>query len=174
MAYHGRLGVFLVVEAEKLFIRSSGSLRSVVATVEREREAVSLTHILVEWELEELDGNASRKSRANRLRVSTGRLPSPEMVKSLVSEAYERFKSNAEGCSSDLYEALARVPRNLFGVCMVGTSGNVYAVGDTDHPFSIMSVSKPFVFALVCQSIGGEQAREKLGANSTGLPFSSL
>jgi hypothetical protein len=69
MAYHGRLGVFLVVEAEKLFIRSSGSLRSVVATVEREREAVSLTHILVEWELEELDGNTSRKSRANRLRL---------------------------------------------------------------------------------------------------------
>src|SRR5262249_45311418 len=59
---------FLVVEAEKLFIRSSGSLRSVVATVEREREAVSLTHILVEWELEELDGNTSRKTRANRLR----------------------------------------------------------------------------------------------------------
>jgi len=76
--------------------------------------------------------------------VSTGRLPSPEMVKSLVSEAYERFKSNAEGCSSDVYEALTRVPSDLFGVCVVGTSGNVYAVGDTDHPFSIMSVSKPF------------------------------
>jgi len=106
--------------------------------------------------------------------VSTGRLPSPEMVKSLVSEAYERFKSNAEGSSSDVYEALARAPSDLFGVCVVGTSGNVYAVGDTDHPFSIMSVSKPFVFALVCQSIGGEQAREKLGANSTGLPFNSL
>jgi glutaminase len=106
--------------------------------------------------------------------VSTGRLPSPEMVKSLVSEAYERFKSNAEGCRSDVYEALARVPSDLFGVCVVGTSGNVYAVGDTDHPFSIMSVSKPFVFALVCQSIGAERAREKLGANSTGLPFNSL
>src|SRR5262249_8304457 len=64
MAYHGRLVCFLVVEAEKLFIRSSGSLRSVVATVEREREAVSLTH-----KLEELDGNTSRKSRANRLRL---------------------------------------------------------------------------------------------------------
>jgi glutaminase len=66
------------------------------------------------------------------------------------------------------------VPSDLFGVCMVDTNGNVYAVGDTDHPFSIMSVSKPFVFALVCQSIGGEQAREKLGANSTGLPFNSF
>ena len=62
--------------------------------------------------------------------VSTGHLPSPEMVKSLVSEAYERFKSNVEGSNSDVYPALARVPNDLFGVCVVGTSGNVYAVGD--------------------------------------------
>src|SRR3979411_2319448 len=27
---------------------------------------------------------------------------------------------------------------------------------------------------MVCQSIGAEQAREKLGANATGLPFNSL
>jgi glutaminase len=35
-------------------------------------------------------------------------------------------------------------------------------------------VSKPFVFALVCQAIGEDQAREKLGVNSTGLPFNSV
>ena len=106
--------------------------------------------------------------------ISTGRLPTPEMVQSLVAEAHVRFKSNAEGRNSQVYPALARVPRDLFGVCVVGTSGSVYAAGDTEHPFSIMSVSKPFVFALVCQEIGAEQAREKLGANATGLPFNSL
>jgi len=37
-----------------------------------------------------------------------------------------------------------------------------------------MSVSKPFVFALVCETIGPEQARDKLGANATGLAFNSL
>ena len=106
--------------------------------------------------------------------VSTGRLPSPEMVKGLVSEAYERFKSSNEGRNSDVYAALAKASGDLFGVCVVSTNGNVYAVGDADHAFSIMSVSKPFVFALVCQSIGPEQARERLGVNSTGLPFNSL
>jgi glutaminase len=30
------------------------------------------------------------------------------------------------------------------------------------------------VFALVCQEIGAKQAREKLGADATGLPFDSL
>jgi glutaminase len=112
--------------------------------------------------------------RAQSPYVSTGRLPSPELVTALVSEAHARFKSNTEGENSQVYPALARVPSELFGVCVVGTSGNVYAVGDTDHEFSIMSVSKPFVFALLCEQIGAEQAREKLGANSTGLPFNSL
>jgi len=106
--------------------------------------------------------------------VSTGHLPSPELVKAWVSEAYQRFKSNSEGENSDVYPALARVSHELFGICVVGTSGNVYAAGDTDHEFSIMSVSKPFVFALVCQEIGPEGGRAKLGANATGMPFNSL
>ena len=106
--------------------------------------------------------------------VSTGHLPSPDLVTALVAEAHARYKSNSEGENSQVYPALAAVPSGLFGVCVVGTSGKVYAAGDTDYAFSIMSVSKPFVFAMVCQSIGAEQARQKLGANSTGLPFNSL
>jgi len=106
--------------------------------------------------------------------VSTGHLPTPEKVKALVSEAHRRFKSNTEGKNSSVYPALARVPSELFGICVVGTSGNIHAVGDTDHEFSIMSVSKPFVFALVCQEMGPEEARAKLGANATGMPFNSL
>jgi glutaminase len=106
--------------------------------------------------------------------VSTGSLPPPEMITALVGEAHARFKSNTGGENSQVYPALARVPRELFGVCVVGVSGKVYAAGDADHEFSIMSVSKPFVFALVCQQMGAEQAREKLGANATGMPLNSL
>ena len=121
-----------------------------------------------------METRRERLERAEYDYVSTGHLPSPELVRALVSEAHERFKSNSEGKNSDLYPALARIPRQLFGVCVVGTSGNVYAVGDASHEFSIMSVSKPFVFALVCEEMGAEQAREKLGVNATGMPFNSL
>ena len=114
------------------------------------------------------------EARAGSSYVSTGHLPDADLVTALVAEAHARYKSNREGANSQVYPALAAVPSELFGVCVVGTSGSIYAAGDTDYPFSIMSVSKPFVFAMVCQSIGAEQAREKLGANSTGLPFNSL
>ena len=106
--------------------------------------------------------------------VSTGHLPPGDRVKALVAEAHARFKSVAEGKNSDVYPALAGVPSELFGICVAGTGGAAYAMGDADHEFTIMSVSKPFVFALVCQALGHEEARRKLGVNSTGLPFNSL
>ena len=106
--------------------------------------------------------------------VSTGRLPSPDQIQKLVRDAHARFKSHDEGENSQVYPALARVPRDLFGICVVDTGGNVYSVGETEHEFSIMSVSKPFIFALICQEIGHEEARAKLGANATGFAFNSV
>lgn len=106
--------------------------------------------------------------------ISTGHLPPPEQVRDLVNRAYEQFKTHTEGKNSTVYPALARVPSELFGICVVGTSGQVYAVGEAEHEFTIMSVSKPFLFALVCQEVGVQEARQKLGVNATGLAFNSL
>jgi glutaminase len=106
--------------------------------------------------------------------ISTGRLPSGEAVKRLVMEAHERFRSVDQGQVSQVYPALARVPGDLFGICVVGTDGSVFQVGDAEHAFTVMSVSKPFVFALVCNLIGATGARERLGVNATGHAFNSL
>lgn len=106
--------------------------------------------------------------------VSTGRLPTPETVRRLVEEAHRRFKSNRDGTSANAYPALERVPSDLFGICVAGTDGQVFGVGAFDYEFSIMSVSKPFVFALVCAQVGADELRDKIGANATGLPFNSL
>ena len=114
------------------------------------------------------------QAQADPSYVSTGQLPHPERVQALVDEAYERFRSFADGQISDVYPALTRVQSDLFGICVAGASGNVYAVGDAQHEFTIMSVSKPFVFALVCDAVGHEEVRGKLGVNGTGLPFNSL
>lgn len=106
--------------------------------------------------------------------ISTGHLPTEEQVAQLVKQAHQRFTSVDQGAVSQVYPALARVPADMFGVCMVGTNGNIHSAGDVDHEFTIMSVSKPFVFALVCQAIGAKTAREKLGVNSTGQAFNSV
>lgn len=106
--------------------------------------------------------------------ISTGHLPAEQEVGTLIEEAYQRYKALDEGKVADYIPALGRTPRGLFGVCVVGINGRVFAAGDTAHEFSIQSVSKPFVFALVSQAIGCEEARRKIGVNSTGLPFNSV
>lgn len=106
--------------------------------------------------------------------VSTGHLPPPEQVRAIITESYQRFQTNAEGQNSQVYPALARVSPELFGICVVGTDGQVFPIGDADHEFTIMSVSKPFIFALVCEVLGHQAVREKVGVNATGLAFNSL
>jgi glutaminase len=106
--------------------------------------------------------------------VSTGRLPSPEAVQSWLEEAHARFAGNREGELSRVYPALERAPADAFGIAVAATSGRVSATGDADHAFTIMSVSKPFVFALVCERLGADAVRDRIGVNSTGLPFNSI
>lgn len=106
--------------------------------------------------------------------INDGHLPSPGQVTQLVKTAYDRFKTNDSGTVADYIPALAAMPRDRFGICVVGVDGASYGIGDSQVEFSIQSVSKPFVFALICQAIGEDAAREKLGANNTGLPFNSV
>jgi glutaminase len=106
--------------------------------------------------------------------VSTGRLPRAELVRTLVSDAYERYRRNVDGACSDVYPALARVDPDLFGLSVASTTGEVHGVGDAEVEFAIMSVAKPFVFALVCEALGPEEMRTRLGVNATGLAFNSV
>lgn len=106
--------------------------------------------------------------------ISTGHLPPSRQISQLVAEAHRLFQSVDEGKNADYIPALAGATRDLFGLCVVGANGGVHWAGDVDVEFSIQSVSKPFVFALVLQAVGEEEARRKLGVNSTGLPFNSV
>lgn len=116
----------------------------------------------------------SRRDPRNPAYVSTGHLPTPSRVQVLVDEAYARFKENDEGTNAQHYPALAQASRHTFGLCVTNVGGNCFTAGDVYHPFTIMSVSKPFVFALVCQALGAEVVRAQVGLNATGLPFNSV
>jgi glutaminase len=59
-------------------------------------------------------------------------------------------------------------------VAVATTGGQVHSTGDADRPFTIMSVAKPFVFALACRAVGTAAAVERVGANATGLAFDSV
>jgi glutaminase len=106
--------------------------------------------------------------------VSTGALPTETEVQALVKAGYERFLPVDEGAVADYIPALAAASPTAFGVCVAGVGGRLFSIGDADQEFAIESISKLFIFALVCQTLGHDEARRKLGVNSTGLPFNSV
>ncbi|HET8970081.1 MAG TPA: glutaminase, partial [Candidatus Nanopelagicales bacterium] len=106
--------------------------------------------------------------------VSTGQLPDTNGVRAAVEASYRRHLGNVDGAVASYIPSLARASAQLFGICVVAADGREVGVGDYEVPFSIQSVSKPFVFALVCDAVGPEQARSLLGVNATGFPFNSV
>lgn len=106
--------------------------------------------------------------------VSTGSLPSPVRVQALVEQAHARFRGTTDGAVSTVYPALAQAPADRFGIAVAGVDGAVHTAGDARTAFTIMSVAKPFVFALVCDVLGPAEARRRVGVNATGRAFDSL
>lgn len=106
--------------------------------------------------------------------VSTGSLPEPDLVQALVEQAHEAFRPVTRGAPSTVYPALADVPADLFGLAVVSTGGRAFVAGDAAAQFSVMSVAKPFTYALVCEELGATQAQRVVGSNATGRAFNSV
>ncbi|WP_231873405.1 MULTISPECIES: glutaminase A [Kitasatospora] len=112
--------------------------------------------------------------KAAQAAVSTGRLPSDEAVRAALSRVHRRFRDDRGGKVADYIPVLAEADPELFGIALAHVGGSLHAVGDAEHLFSIQSVSKAFVFALVDQELGHHTVRRRIGVNSTGLPFDSV
>ncbi len=105
--------------------------------------------------------------------VSTGHLPVDGVVARLLEQAHALYGANADGELSGVYPVLAQADPDRFGLAVATVDGAVHAVGDADVAFTLMSVSKPFVFALVAEELGIDAVRSLVGVNPTGLPFNS-
>ncbi|MGW0159282.1 glutaminase A [Mycobacterium sp. NPDC003323] len=104
----------------------------------------------------------------------TGDLPEWSEVESLVEAAHRRCKADTGGVVADYIPALADADPHWFGVCVAEVDGEVHTAGDCDIEFSIQSISKAFVYALVCEQLGHQAVAERIGVNNTGLPFNSV
>ena len=100
--------------------------------------------------------------------------PRQELVKSVIDEAYAKFKDDTSGKNADYIPYLAHVDSSLFGIAAVTTDNQGVAVGDVDYAFSIQSISKVFTLALAMQDLGAEKVFEKIGSEPTGRPFNSV
>ncbi|NRB38592.1 MAG: glutaminase A [Pseudomonadales bacterium] len=95
-------------------------------------------------------------------------------LQKLVNDVHQQFAEHKEGKNPDYIPALAAVNPDLFAVSIVTADGKVYSSGDSQHLFSIQSISKAFNLAALMQQQGDEAVIKNIGVNATGLPFSSV
>lgn len=95
-------------------------------------------------------------------------------IKNALETAHAEFFKHEAGKNASYIPALAQVPSDLFGVVAVTVDGEVIAVGDSDKPFAIESISKAFNLALAMDIHGPRDLRSKIGAEPTGEPFNSV
>ncbi len=99
---------------------------------------------------------------------------SKERMRSLIDEAYEKFKDDKTGKNADYIPYLARVDSKLFGIAACMPDGEIIAVGDCDYIFGVESVSKVMTAILILEQYGADTILHMIGADATGMPFNSV
>jgi len=75
---------------------------------------------------------------------------------------------------ADYIPELKNANPHYFGISLATIDGHVYEVGDSAVPFTIQSISKPFVFALALQTLGAEKVEAVIGVEPSGDTFNSI
>jgi glutaminase len=101
----------------------------------------------------------------------TGGVPSP--IDRLLRDVWHSVSTIDSGRVADYIPELAKADPATCGLSLATLDGTVYTAGDL-VPFTIQSVSKPFVYALALADTGADAVLSKVGAEPTGDPFNSI
>jgi glutaminase len=91
-----------------------------------------------------------------------------------LAELRKRASALTGGKPADYIPELGKVDPSLFGIALATVDGEVYAVGDAAHAFSIQSVSKPFMYGYALDHYGREAVLKRVGVEPTGDAFNSI
>ncbi len=94
-------------------------------------------------------------------------------IEQLLEEVWQEASLRDEGEVATYIPELARIEPDVFGLGLATLDGQVYTAG-TLVPFTIQSVSKPYVYALALADRGSAALEERVGSEPTGDPFNSI
>lgn len=86
----------------------------------------------------------------------------------------ECIQDAPQGRVADYIPELAHADPHAFGIVLESHEGDVYAAGESDTPFTIQSISKPFVYALAVEALGLDAVAQRVGAEPSGEPFNAI
>jgi glutaminase len=91
-----------------------------------------------------------------------------------LNDLHGRFAGLTSGGVADYIPELRRAVPEHFAICVATVDGYVYAVGDADVPFTIQSISKPFVYGLALADQGLDRVMKSVGVEPSGDAFNAI
>ncbi|WUN35690.1 glutaminase A [Kitasatospora sp. NBC_00315] len=91
-----------------------------------------------------------------------------------LADLYRRLRTLDEGEVAAYIPELARADRAGFGLALVSMDGHRYEAGEASEPFTLQSVSKPFVYALALAELGLDEVSRWVGAEPSGEAFNAI
>src|SRR5215212_2356397 len=91
-----------------------------------------------------------------------------------LNDCHADFTGETSGAVANYIPELGKADPTHFGISLATLDGHVYEVGDTQIPFTVQSMSKPFVFALALDTLGAARVESVIGVEPSGDPFNSI
>ena len=120
---------------------------------------------------------ASQKNRRNALDpevIPSAGAKCSSPVLDYIEHLHREFAGVKAGNVATYIPELAKADPNWFGICLVTAAGHVYEAGDSRLPFTIQSISKPFVYGLALEDHGRQHVLARISTEPTGGAFNSI
>jgi glutaminase len=95
-------------------------------------------------------------------------------ITALLERVLVEVRPSDSGSPAAYIPELAGADPELLAFGVVGPRGRVVTVGDDRAPFTIQSMSKPFVLALALETLGRDAVFARVGAEPSGEPFNAI
>jgi glutaminase len=95
-------------------------------------------------------------------------------VAAALSLLLDAHRDDTSGALADYIPELATVDPDGFGIALTSVHGRTAHAGDARTPFTIQSVSKPFVYALAACELGIDEVARHVGFEPSGEPFNAI
>ncbi len=95
-------------------------------------------------------------------------------LQAVLLEMQRRLSSLVEGEVATYIPELAKANPEHFAISLATCDGHLYHAGDSSQPFTIQSISKPFVYGLALDDHGVAAVMDKVGVEPSGDAFNAI
>ena len=95
-------------------------------------------------------------------------------IAAILGEVHSSLSGVSEGEVATYIPQLSRARPEWFGIAVATVDGRVYEAGDAAQPFTIQSVSKPFLYGYALREYGQAFVLDRVGVEPTGEAFNSI